>query len=193
MISPFRQTAQAETCAITAPTLHRLVSSSLQILHKLQTGSEAQPISYPIGCGSFSPRVGRSWHEADHLPPSSAKVNNGGAIPPLLLRLHGVVINWFSTLLILLGSCDSVVGIATDYGLDDRVVGVRVPVGQEFSLLHVVQTGSKTHPVSYPMDIGALSLGVKRPWREADHSPPTSAEAKKIWIYTSTPSCVFMT
>jgi phage host-nuclease inhibitor protein Gam len=29
---------------------------------------------------------------------------------------------------------DSVVCIATEYGLKDRVVGVRVPVGQEFFL-----------------------------------------------------------
>jgi hypothetical protein len=29
--------------------------------------------------------------------------------------------------------------------------------------------------------------GVKRPGREVDHSPPTSAEVKKMWIYTSTP------
>jgi hypothetical protein len=34
---------------------------------------------------------------------------------------------------------------------------------------------------------GALSPGLKRPWRVADHSPPTSAEVKKTWIYTSTP------
>jgi hypothetical protein len=27
---------------------------------------------------------------------------------------------------------------------------------------------------------------VKRPGREADHSPPTSAEVKKMWIYTYT-------
>jgi hypothetical protein len=32
----------------------------------------------------------------------------------------------------------------------------------------------------------ALSLGVMRPGREADHSPPTSAEVKKMWVYTST-------
>jgi hypothetical protein len=32
---------------------------------------------------------------------------------------------------------------------------------------------------------GALSLGVKRPGREADHSPPSSAEAKNAWSYTS--------
>jgi hypothetical protein len=34
---------------------------------------------------------------------------------------------------------------------------------------------------------GALSLGVKRPVREADHSPPSSAEVKNAWSYTSTP------
>jgi hypothetical protein len=39
---------------------------------------------------------------------------------------------------------------------------------------------------------GALSSGAKRPGREADHSPPTSAEFKKTWVYTSTPLYVFM-
>jgi hypothetical protein len=32
----------------------------------------------------------------------------------------------------------------------------------------------------------ALSLGVKRPGSEADHSPPSSAEVKNTWSYTST-------
>jgi len=36
------------------------------------------------------------------------------------------------------------------------------------------------------MGTGALSPGVKRPGREADHSPPSSAEVKNAWIYTST-------
>jgi hypothetical protein len=39
---------------------------------------------------------------------------------------------------------------------------------------------------------GALSLGVKRPRREADHSPPSSAEVKKPWSYTSTPQYAYM-
>jgi hypothetical protein len=30
--------------------------------------------------------------------------------------------------------------------------------------------------------------GVKRPWREADHSPPCNAEVKNVWSYTSIPS-----
>jgi hypothetical protein len=32
---------------------------------------------------------------------------------------------------------------------------------------------------------GALPLGVKRPGREVDHSPPSSAEVKNEWSYTS--------
>jgi hypothetical protein len=32
-----------------------------------------------------------------------------------------------------------------------------------------------------------LSLGVKRPHREADRSPPSSAEVKNAWCYTTTP------
>jgi len=30
-------------------------------------------------------------------------------------------------------------------------------------------------------------LGVKRPGRETDRSPPSSAEVKNAWRYTSTP------
>jgi hypothetical protein len=92
---------------------------------------------------------------------------------------------------------DSSVGIATAlFGLGGRGLGVRVPVGEEFSLLHVVQTGSGGHPASYPVATGGggggISPGVKRPGREADHSPPTSAEVKKTLIYTFTPPYVFM-
>jgi hypothetical protein len=39
---------------------------------------------------------------------------------------------------------------------------------------------------------GAFSLGVKRPGREADHSPPSSAEVKNAWSYTSAPQYAFM-
>jgi hypothetical protein len=33
--------------------------------------------------------------------------------------------------------------------------------------------------------LGALSLRLK--WREADHSPPSSAEVNNAWSYTSAP------
>jgi hypothetical protein len=42
-------------------------------------------------------------------------------------------------------------------------------------------------PASYPMGTGGSFPGVKRPGREADHSPPSSAEVKNSWSYTSTP------
>jgi hypothetical protein len=42
------------------------------------------------------------------------------------------------------------------------------------------------------MGTRAFSPGVRRQGREADHLPPASAEAKKMWIYTSTPPHAFM-
>jgi hypothetical protein len=60
------------------------------------------------------------------------------------------------------------------------------------SLLDVVQTGSGAHPASYTIGTDALFPGVKRPRREADHSPPVSAEVKNTWVYTSIPPYDFM-
>jgi hypothetical protein len=52
-------------------------------------------------------------------------------------------------------SRDSVVGIATGYGLDDRGVGVPSPGKvKNFSLLRVVQSSSGVRPTSYPMGNG---------------------------------------
>jgi hypothetical protein len=69
---------------------------------------------------------------------------------------------------------DSSVGIALGYGLDDRGSMVRFPAGAgNFSLHHRVQNGSGAHPASNPTSMGgSLSMGVKRPGREVDHSPP---------------------
>jgi len=42
------------------------------------------------------------------------------------------------------------------------------------------------HPPSYAMGTGCSFPGVKRPEREADHSPPSIAKVKNAWSYTST-------
>jgi hypothetical protein len=44
-------------------------------------------------------------------------------------------------------------------------------------------------PTQPPMKCvpGAHSVGVKRPAHEVDHLPPSSAEVKNPWSYTSTP------
>jgi hypothetical protein len=60
-------------------------------------------------------------------------------------------------------------------GLDDRGSRVRFPAGVgNFSLHHRVQNGS---PIQWVPD--ALSLRVKRPVCEADHSPPSSVEVEE--------------
>jgi hypothetical protein len=56
---------------------------------------------------------------------------------------------------------DSSVGIATSCRLEDGGVGVQILVGQEFSLLHVVQTGCGVHPTSYTMGNEGSFLGCK--------------------------------
>jgi hypothetical protein len=45
-------------------------------------------------------------------------------------------------------------------------------------------------PIQWVLE--ALSLGLKRQGHETDHSPPSSAEVKNAWSYTSTPQYVFM-
>jgi hypothetical protein len=87
----------------------------------------------------------------------------------------------------------SLVGIASGYGLNGGGVGVRVPLGSR-----IFSSPRRLDRLWAPPNLlsngyrGALSRGEKRAGREADHSPPASAEVKKILIYTSTPPYAFM-
>jgi hypothetical protein len=75
---------------------------------------------------------------------------------------------------------DSSVGIELGYGLDERGSRVRFPAGAgNFSLHHRVQNGPGPTQPPIQWVPGALSLWVKRPGREADHSPPSSADVKE--------------
>jgi hypothetical protein len=72
------------------------------------------------------------------------------------------------------------VSIATGYGLDNWMIGVRFPVGAGnffFNTMSSLALGPTQPPIHWIP--GALSLGVKRPGREADHSPPSSAKVKE--------------
>jgi hypothetical protein len=85
-------------------------------------------------------------------------------------------------------SRDSSVGIATGYGLDDQGGGSSSPGRVKtfhFSISSRPSLGSTQPPIKWVP-------GVKGQGREADYSPPTSAEVKKMWIYTSTPPYAFM-
>jgi hypothetical protein len=68
---------------------------------------------------------------------------------------------------------------ALAYGLDDR--GFESRQGLGIFLFTIAPLGPTQPPIQWVP--GALSLGVKRPGHEADHSPLASA-----WIYASTPS-----
>jgi hypothetical protein len=72
--------------------------------------------------------------------------------------------------------------IVSDYGLDDRAIGVRFPAGQRIFPVASVSRPALGHtqpPVKWVP--GVLSTGVKaRPGRDADHSPPSSAEVVNV-------------
>jgi hypothetical protein len=75
---------------------------------------------------------------------------------------------------------DSSGSIASDYGLDDRAIGVRSPAGaKDFSSSLCVQTGSGAHPASCIIGTGGPFPGGKSAGGcNADHSPPSSAEVE---------------
>jgi hypothetical protein len=78
----------------------------------------------------------------------------------------------------------------SDYGLDDRATVVRSPAGaKDFSSNPCVQTGSGAHPASCTMGTGGpFSGGKARPGRDADHTPPSSAEVENEYeLYLLSP------
>jgi hypothetical protein len=84
----------------------------------------------------------------------------------------------------------SVVGIATGYGLDDIVVGFQSPVGSR-----ILSSPRRPYRLWGPPSLlsnGYQGLFLRGGGREADHSLPTSAEVKKMWLYTSTSPYAFM-
>jgi hypothetical protein len=83
---------------------------------------------------------------------------------------------------VILHHTSSSVSIVPGYGLDDRAIEVRSPAeAKDFSCSLCVQTGTGAHPASCTMGTGVIFLGAKaRPGRDADHSPPSSAEVENM-------------
>jgi hypothetical protein len=73
------------------------------------------------------------------------------------------------------GGPGSSVGIATGYGLDSPGIESRWG-GGDFS--HTSRLPPGAHPTSCTMATGFFP-GVKRPGRDVDHPPPSSAEVTK--------------
>jgi hypothetical protein len=80
------------------------------------------------------------------------------------------------------------------YGLDDQGSRVRFSAGAgNFFFLPTTASRTALGPSRPPIqwETGPLSLGVKRPGREADHSPPSSAEVKNARSYSPTTSILY--
>jgi hypothetical protein len=60
----------------------------------------------------------------------------------------------------------------------DWTTGVRSPTAEDFSSSLCVQSSSGAHPASCTG--GSFPGGKARPERDADHSPPSSAEVKNV-------------
>jgi hypothetical protein len=96
------------------------------------------------------------------------------------MELYSVSKTWHTDLLNVLMTRVSSGSIVSDYGLDDRAIGVRSSAGaKDLSSILCVQTGSGAHPASYTMGTGGPFPGGKaRPGRDADHSRLSSAEVE---------------
>jgi hypothetical protein len=119
----------------------------------VQTGSGAHPAYCTMGTGGpFPGNKARSVRKCDHPSPSS---------------IYYIYMSRVSSGI-----------IVSDYGLDDRAIGVRSLAGEkDFSSSLCVQTGPGAHPPSCTMVTGVLSpRGKARPGRDADHSPLFRAE-----------------
>jgi hypothetical protein len=115
-------------------------------------------------------------------------------IRPLTISLQSLVTSHLDTFFLLAYSPPPQ-GIrkwyGAGYGLDDRRFESRQELGIFlFTTASRPALGPTQPPIKWVS--GALSLEVKRPGREAGHSPPSSEEVKNACSYTSIPQYAFM-
>jgi hypothetical protein len=102
--------------------------------------------------------IGDIQHFEEHTPHSILNIETICYIP-----LMGCDDGVLHLILLLFGSRGSSGSIVSDYGLDDRAIGIRSSAGAEdFSSSLCVQTGSGAHPASCTMGTGGPFPGVKR-------------------------------
>jgi hypothetical protein len=101
-----------------------------------------------------------------------------GPLRGLSIIIRRIIINTYN-------NAQSVHCLTTEW-----TTGIRSPAeAKNFSSSFCVQTSSEAHPASYPMSTeGPCSEGKARPRRDADHSPPSSAEVEnEKELYPSPP------
>jgi hypothetical protein len=86
-------------------------------------------------------------------------------------------------------SCDSSVGIGLGYFLEVRSSSVRFPEGLGIFLSTTAsRTALRATQPPIQWEPGALILGVKRPGREADPSPPTAEVKECVELHLHSPN-----
>jgi hypothetical protein len=155
----------------------RNVADHLQVYKASQTGRRAD-IFVCFQWGVNESEQGRvvGWRQSGH----------SGDLCTRARMLHSVVCRWLrchSDLCSVLSRCNALIGcyccsgvlrllrrlkeprssvsIVSDYGLDDRAIGVRSPA-EDISSNLCVQTSSEAHPASCTMDNGGPFPGAKR-------------------------------
>jgi hypothetical protein len=88
-------------------------------------------------------------------------------------------------------SCVSFRQEGLGYRLNDREFESRQEVGIFLFTTESRPALRPTQPAIQWVRV-ALTLGLKRPGGEADHSPPSSAEVKNVYTYTSIPQYAFV-
>jgi hypothetical protein len=155
----------------------------------------------------MSPRAGRvqqNLASAENQTPTPQSSSPWPVLgrPWLYKLVHSAV----NSSLVISNNLSNLFSVAIDTGVMVSIVGIVTgymagrPMGRSSSLVRVKNfffymlsrpaLGSTQPPIHWVP--WALSPGVKRQGRQADHSPPTSAEFRKILIYASTPRYAFM-
>jgi hypothetical protein len=96
------------------------------------------------------------WGFKKFYPVPSVKFWNENSIRPWSFPSIPFPIH-YSSIYLAFRSRDSLVDIATGYDRGEREFESRQ--GKNFSLLHIVQTGSGVHPTSYKMGTGGKAAG----------------------------------
>jgi hypothetical protein len=105
----------------------------------------------------------RYWREqqpSNHGDAGSSSVRGVGTA--CYTEADQLLTSFFTAVYKIAGSRVSSGSIVSDYGLDDRAIGVRSPAGaKDFSSILCVQTGSGAHPASCTMGTGGPFPGGK--------------------------------
>jgi hypothetical protein len=139
---------------------------NFSLRNRVQTGSGAHRTSFPMGTGGFFPR-GKAAGSI-HLVSKSKNVWSCTSTPPYVFMAWCLVKHRDFTLLYFT-QIRPRSGLCIFTTTSSRVLSITQP------------------PIQWVP--GALSLGVKRPGREADWSPPCSAEVKEcVELYLHSPN-----